>query len=136
MRDAANGFSKRLMTNRSKETGQKGETIAQAILRRKGFRIEAVNWRSGKLGEIDLIAWHPQERLLAFVEVKTRKSGLFGSPAEAVNARKQAQIATLAEIWLAQHPPEADARIRFDVIGIYYPGQGKPAEITHIEDAF
>lgn len=124
------------MTRQSRETGQQGERIAQAVLRSKGFSIEAVNWRSGKLGEIDLIAWHPHDRLLAFVEVKTRKGGLFGTPAEAVDQRKQAQLSMLAEAWLTHHPQPDDVQIRFDVISIHYPGQGKPADITHIENAF
>lgn len=124
------------MTRQSRETGQQGERIAQAILRSKGFRIEAVNWRPGKLGEIDLIAWHPQERLLAFIEVKTRKGGLFGAPAEAVDERKQARLTMLAEAWLTQNPQQDDVQVRFDVISVHYPGQGRPADITHLENAF
>ena len=124
------------MTKQSRATGQQGEKIAEAILKRKGFRIEAVNWRYSKLGEIDLIAYQEEDSLLAFVEVKTRKSGLYGCPAEAVDERKQAQLAALAEIYLAEHPELADGQIRFDVISVYYPGLGKAAEIEHLENAF
>lgn len=116
--------------------GRQGEQIAGAVLKRKGFRIEAANWRYGKLGEIDLIAYHPREALLAFVEVKTRRSSRYGAPVEAVDTRKQAQLGALAEAFLASHPDiQADA-FRFDVISVYFPGEGKPAEVEHIENAF
>lgn len=130
-----------LMTIESQETGQKGEHVAQAILRSKGFRIEATNWRPrnikrARIGEIDLIAYHPHEKVLAFTEVKTRKSLMFGAPEEAVDFRKQEQILALAQLWLDQHPPAQDTAIRFDVISIYYPPRGRAAEIQHIENAF
>lgn len=124
------------MTQKSRRTGQTGEELAKRILSMKGFRIEAVNWRMGVLGEIDLIAYHPQSTILAFVEVKTRRTAQYGAPQEAVNPRKQAQLAALAEAYLATHPQAEHVRMRFDVVGIFYPGQGKPAQIEHIEDAF
>ncbi len=90
----------------------------------------------GKLGELDIIAFHPQQGLLSFIEVKTRKGARCGSPQEAVTARKISQILQLAEAYLGQHPPQGAVQIRFDVIGVFFPGGGKPAEIQHIEDAF
>lgn len=124
------------MTKASRQTGYNGEMLAQRILARKGFRMEALNWRAGKLGEIDLVAYHPEQGLLVFVEVKARRSGQYGAPQEAVHPRKQAQIAAMAEAYLAQHPTGNQVQIRFDVIGILYPGGGKPIQIEHIEDAF
>ncbi len=116
--------------------GRQGEQIAGAILKRKGFRMEAANWRCGKLGEIDLIAYHPQEKLLAFVEVKTRRGQSHGIPLEAVDARKQAQLGALAEAFLAAHPHIQAEIFRFDVVGVYFPGGGRPAEVEHLENAF
>lgn len=123
------------MTRASRGTGLRGEQIAQDVLRRKGFRIEALNWRHGRMGEIDIVARHPSEDLLVFVEVKTRKGASFGTPAEAVDTRKQAQIAVLAEVYLSQ-TASAPKSVRFDVIGICFPGGSLPAEIQHIENAF
>jgi putative endonuclease len=128
------------MTIESRETGQKGEAIAQAVMRRKGFRIEAVNWRAGRTGEIDLVAFHPQKQILAFVEVKTRKSGQYGTPAESVHAAKRVRLLKLAEaylpLFLEKHSEAGDLHIRFDVISVSYPGHGRPADINHIEEAF
>jgi putative endonuclease len=128
------------MTLSSHQTGQKGEHVAQSVLRQKGFEIEATNWRSPnaseKLGEIDIIARHPQQNLLVFVEVKTRKTDAYGLPVEAVDARKQQQLMALAEIYLSLHTHIPTFGIRFDVISVFYPGQGRPAEVEHFENAF
>ena len=51
--------------------GPWGEAAAAAYLRKKGFRIEAMNYRT-RLGEIDIIA--ADRRYLIFCEVKLRKS--------------------------------------------------------------
>lgn len=124
------------MTQASDRTGLRGEQIAHHFLRGKGFRIEASNWRKGKAGEIDLIGFHPIHRILVFVEVKTRRSLSQGSPYEAVDQRKINQILRLAEWYLSAHCFDPDVSVRFDVIAIYFAGNGKPAEITHIENAF
>ncbi len=124
------------MTLTSNQTGLRGEQIAQRIYMAQGFRIEALNWRAGRSGEIDVIAYHPVQRLLVFVEVKTRKSAEYGHPFEAVGVAKQAQVRRLAEAYLAQHPPESTVQIRFDVVGVAYPGQGRPAVVSHLENAF
>ena len=124
------------MTQASNQTGLKGEQIAQKIYTAQGFCIEALNWRAGRSGEIDVIASHAQQRLLVFVEVKTRKSADYGHPFEAVGAGKQAQVRRLAEAYLAQYPPGHEVQIRFDVVGIFYPGKGRPAEVSHLENAF
>lgn len=117
-------------------TGLRGEQIARLVMQGKGFRIEASNWRLGKSGEIDLIAIHPRQKLLVFIEVKTRKGLAYGRPLEAVDQRKMARILALAESYLSLHPPGEDLAIRFDVIGVYFPGAGKAAEVSHIENAF
>jgi len=125
------------MTKKSHATGQQGERIAQAFLRRKGFKIEAVNWRLGRFGEIDVVAYHPQDRILAFTEVKTRQSNAFGLPEEAVDEKKQAQLLTLAEAFLCAHPLTDDRTIiRFDVISVQVSGPGQGARVSHIENAF
>jgi putative endonuclease len=124
------------MTKATRQTGVRGEQIARSILQSQGFRIEAANWRAGKLGEIDLIAFHPAQKLLALVEVKTRRSSVCGTALESVDPRKQAQLYAIAEAYLAQHPPADDTSIRFDVIAVNFPGQNKPAEVEHLENAF
>lgn len=124
------------MTHETFSTGQKGEAIARSYLQMKGFRTEAVNWRLGRRGELDLVVFHPSHNILVFVEVKTRKALLRGSPIEAVNPGKVSRIVALAEAYLVEHPPDPACQIRFDVMGIYFAGQGRPAEVTHLENAF
>ncbi len=67
------------------------------------------------------------------MEVKLRRGLGFGDPLEAVNARKQATVRSMAEQYLAEHEPEFE-ELRFDVVGILS-GEGSP-EINHVEDAF
>ena len=59
--------------------GPWGEAAAAAYLRKKGFRIEAMNYRT-RLGEIDIIA--ADRRSLIFCEVKLRKSADFAAARE------------------------------------------------------
>ena len=59
--------------------GPWGEAAAAAYLRKKGFRIEAMNYRT-RLGEIDIIASNRQ--YLVFCEVKLRKSADFAAARE------------------------------------------------------
>jgi putative endonuclease len=119
----------------NKNTGNQGEQIAASILKGKGFEIRAMNWRNGKYGEIDIIALNPAQKLLVFVEVKTRKNLLFGEPIEAVTPKKQAQMLALGEAFSAAHPEYESYDRRFDIIGIYFSGKGKPADIIHLENA-
>src|SRR5947208_16928236 len=78
--------------------GLAGEHLAERELARRGLRVVARNVRT-RYGEIDLIC--RDARGYAFVEVKTRRAGSFVAAAEAVDARKAARLAALAQAWLA-----------------------------------
>ena len=78
-----------------------------------GYRVVDRNWRCSE-GEIDLVAVRRRDRLVVFCEVKARRSGRFGTAAEAVGRDKQARLRVLAGRWLAEHRAGATA-IRFDV---------------------
>ena len=110
-----------------------GESLAGEYLRKKRYKLEAVNYRT-KFGEIDLIV--SNRKYLVFVEVKLRKSDKFAGAAEFVNYRKQQKLRTTAEIYLSQNPTELQPR--FDVIEIYAPygTETKKPVINHMEDAF
>lgn len=113
--------------------GAWGEATAAEYLRRKHYKIVAVNFRC-RVGEIDLIA--ADRKYLAFVEVKLRKDSEFAEAREFVDSRKQNRIRATAELYLSWNP--TGLQPRFDVIEIYAP-QGmetKNPVINHLEDAF
>lgn len=115
------------------ESGLWGEKIAVRFLRKKGYRIFETRYRS-RFGEIDIIA--AKGNILAFVEVKLRKSSKFAQALEYVDGRKQARLVTTAACYLAEH--SSSLQPRFDVIEIYAP-EGvltKDPVINHLEDAF
>jgi putative endonuclease len=95
-------------------TARRGEALAALLLRLKGYRIEARNWRC-PLGELDIVAW--DRDTLVFVEVKSRTGTTAGSPEEAVDARKQAQLVQLAHAFLARRRGPAPP-CRFDVVAV------------------
>jgi putative endonuclease len=68
-----------------------------------------------------------------FVEVKTKTSGAFGEPSEAVHARKQQQLVWIATDYVARHGLE-HTPCRFDVVSIE--SAFDPPLVTIIEDAF
>ena len=113
--------------------GPWGEALAAEYLRKKGCRIEAMNYRT-RLGEIDIIA--ANRRYLIFCEVKLRKTADFAAAREFVDARKQQRLRSTALVYLSQH--ETTLQPRFDVIEIYAPDgtATKKPQINHMEDAF
>ncbi len=112
--------------------GDRGERYAARYLRRQGFRILARQYRN-QFGEIDLIALDGDQ--VVFVEVKTRKSNRFGSPAEAVGSQKQRKLTQLALLYLKKHGL-LDRAARFDVVGIVWPEDAKRPELQHFRNAF
>ncbi|RJQ18921.1 MAG: YraN family protein [Nitrospiraceae bacterium] len=109
--------------------GEKGEGLAAAFLRKRGYRIIEQNYKTN-IGEIDIIALDGD--VLVFLEVKTRESIEFGLPFESVNFRKRRKIANVALSYLKRF---ADLpQCRFDVVSICY-NNGK-SEFELIKDAF
>jgi len=123
------GYRRRMPTR--SELARAGEEIAARYLAARGWRIVGRNIRCGRSGEIDIIA--ERGGVLAFVEVKTRRTDAFGTPGESVTWRKQARIRALAREYLARVHPRAGA-IRFDVVEVRS-GGARPG-VTHLESAF
>ena len=113
------------------QLGQAGEELAARFLSQRGHIILARNSRK-KFGEIDIISRNGQT--LVFTEVKTRRSQLYGTAAQAVTLRKQQQIARVAEEYLIEKQL-VDCPARFDVIGVDIASSGA-ANCTLIENAF
>lgn len=117
-----------------------GEDAAAAFLEKQGYKILERNWRSGRFGEIDIIA-RDRKGLLVFVEVKTRKAGAdFGIPESgftAVDWRKQRKITFTAASYIAKQRFAERSR-RFDAIIVSFASLEtiEQAQIIHVTEAF
>jgi putative endonuclease len=115
------------------ETGLRGEEAAFFYLRRLGYTVVARDWRSGKVkGDLDLVAW--ENKVLCFIEVKTRSSRSVATAESAVDEDKTRVLRRVARQYLLALPIDPD-QVRFDVMSIYY-DDGKQAEIELFRDAF
>lgn len=112
--------------------GEYGERIAVDFLRAKGHRILKRNFKGPRRGEVDIIARH--DRLLLFVEVKTRRSDTKIRPLDAVDKSKQQLIERGANAWLKLLKTR-NLPWRFDVIEILLE-EGEKPKINHVKNAF
>ena len=105
-------------------SGRRAERIACWLLRLKGYRILAVNWRC-PAGEVDILA--RRGRVLAAVEVKRRAGGL--APGEgagdaalfAISPHQQARVARAAEAFAARRSDCHGLELRLDAITVTEP---------------
>lgn len=111
------------------ETGRLGESLAVRYLELNGFRVLDRNWY-GPAGELDVVAYDEGADAVVAVEVKTRRSAAYGSPAEAVTPRKVHRMRVLLAQWLAAHDVRAGS-LRLDVVAVQLVPAG-PARIEHL----
>jgi putative endonuclease len=111
--------------------GLQGERTAMAYLVSCGWEVEAHRFRLGR-HDIDLVA--RRGSTVAFVEVKTRRSAVHGTPVESVGARKQSTIAKVASLWRLRFGRPGD-EYRFDVVAIQETGGGR-STVEHVQDAW
>lgn len=123
--------SSRASNDRRQQLGREGEAAAEARLIEDGWRILVRRFRM-RFGELDLIA--ERGRTVLIVEVKARRGGRYGRPAEAVTWAKQRRMARLALAFL-QRSGRLESRVRFDVIEVFL-RDGLSPEVNQIEDAF
>lgn len=115
-----------------KELGKWGEEQSYQFLVDSGYRIIYQNYRC-PLGEIDLIVF--KDDTLVFVEVKTRRSVSFGTPAEAVNYSKQTKYIKTALFFIKDEKRWQHSSYRFDIIEVFV-SQNDSVNINHIPDAY
>ena len=110
------------------ELGKWGEDLATTYLEQKGYTIMERDRKSGRR-DIDIIA--RDGNTIVFVEVKTRRSSVFGEPEEAIDFHKlqnlQQAINHYVKYKRIQQP------IRFDIISIVGT-TGNTPDIRHIQD--
>ena len=113
-----------------KAIGDLGENFAAALYEQSGYTVIKRNYHS-RYGEIDLIA--ENDDTLCFVEVKTRNLTSLGTPAEAVDYRKQKKLTLTAMKFLTE--TESFKQPRFDVLELWQK-DGEIVRYNLIENAF
>jgi putative endonuclease len=112
------------------EFGREGEDLASAWLIRHGFTILCRNWRYHRY-EVDIIAGRGD--ILHIIEVKTRRSLVYGQPEEGVSRKKIENMMHGAAGWLCRRP--AYRRVQYDVLAITM-GKKQSPEIVLFEDIY
>ncbi len=111
--------------------GRSAEILAAAELGRRGYQIVASNYRCRR-GEIDLICRDGD--CLVFVEVRCKRSGGYGTPAESITQSKIDKLYATAQQYLIDGNL-GDVACRFDVVEVVAE-DGKLVVRDVIRDAF
>ncbi len=106
--------------------GAAGEKEASKYLQSKGYQIITNNFRS-RFGEIDIIA--NDNGTTVFVEVKTRTSSQFGSPADSVSYFKLKKIVKTSQYYISRFNI---SDYRYDVVEVMF--EGSEFKINHIQN--
>lgn len=109
-----------------------GESLARKFLKKNGYKILKRNYVS-RYGEIDIVAF--DRGVIAFVEVKTRQSDIFGPPELAITNKKRGKIIRTALNYLMANKIE-EIDYRFDVVSIMFEEGSKKLDVKLIKDAF
>ena len=100
-----------------------GEDQAYSYLQKHGYEVIERNFRKS-YGEIDIVAIDSSlpEKVLAFIEVKTRTSNTFGSPLEAIGYFKLRSLIKTAQYYKMTHRnlPES---LRIDAVAVILNGK-------------
>ena len=115
----------------ARRVGNAAEDLAVDFLTARGWEVLARNvlYRDG---ELDLVV--KKDSLYAFVEVRMKSHGYSGDPRSTVTHAKQRRVVRAATRWLLRQRLLDRVDVRFDVISVT--GQGRNAELEHIENAF
>jgi putative endonuclease len=93
--------------------GAAAEDQAHHFLVNNGLKLVCRNYRC-KLGELDLIM--TDRNTLVIIEVRFRKTGIYGSALESITPSKQARIIAATQHYLLGQ--KTGLAIRFDVIAL------------------
>ena len=113
----------------SRAIGAEAEERARLYLLQQGMQWVSSNYRT-RWGEIDLIM--RDHGVIVFVEVRARKSALFGGGLASVGHQKQQKLIRTANAYLQRYKLHEACAARFDVISL----DGLPPVITWVAGAF
>lgn len=125
----------------TKDIGNIGESAAAKFLKKSKYKILERNLHVSH-NELDIVAISKKQRVISFVEVKTRTAegelfSKFGTPAGAVTRSKQQRIIDAARGYLFANKKFSEFQARFDVIEVYLDKTDlNVLKINHIENAF
>jgi len=114
-----------------RDTGIRGEELAQDFLKKRGYRILETNYRCPE-GEIDIVARHKDT--LVFVEVRTKSSRGFGLPEESVTPTKKERLRAAAARYQQTHDGLPQLW-RIDFVAVELDRNGVLTRIELIENA-
>lgn len=97
------------------QKGESSEQQAFEYLIAQGLKPVTRNYRC-RFGELDLIMRDANS--LVIVEVRYRKSDIYGGALESITTRKQSRIIAATHCYLAANPRATATAIRFDVVAI------------------
>jgi len=124
-------FSKKLKSNWKIQQGCLAEAAASAFLTKKNYQVLERNL-SFKNHELDIIALDLKYDEYVFIEVKWRKSDIFGEGSLAVNYQKINSMQIVAKQWLKKQKfPKA---WRFDIISLAGNLQSQNLKIRHFKN--
>ncbi len=113
---------------RINKNGKTGEDLAVRYLETHGYRVRDRNFTTD-VGEVDIFV--TDEKTLIAVEVKSRLSLEYGTPAEAVGHEKIKKISQVTAQYIKKFRL-FDVPVRFDVVEVYLGDK----TVNHIINAF
>lgn len=122
-----------MRTDHRRDLGRAGEDLAVRLLEEHGLRVLDRNWRDGRRGELDIVAYDDACGQVVVVEVRTRTGDLRGSALESVDVRKFARLRRLAASWLRAH--DTHGEVRFDIVAVTVPRIRDADEPVDLADA-
>lgn len=112
----------------SNPLAREGEEIASKYLQKQGYKIIDRNFRARNT-ELDIVAI--KDRILVFIEVKTRTSDKFGTPLEQIAYFKLKSLIKAAEFYKLTHKNLPD-EMRIDAVSVQY--SSKEPIVEHVEN--
>ena len=117
--------------NSRQQTGRLGEMAARRYLEELGWAIIGANVRCGR-HEIDIVS--DDGGTLVFVEVRARRSRMFGTSEESITPAKRRQMLMAAQCYLTEND-FWNRNWRIDVAAVELDRNGSIARLNLIQNA-